>query len=877
MDISTTFLDTKVSAPFGFAPAAMHRLAHRDGELATSRAAAKMGIPMGLSAYATESCEDVISQGGDNPYIIQINFLEKREIMSELLSRAETRVSGHVEAGYKAVFLTVDVPVFGIRMNEYRNSFGLPKGLTWPNLLPGQDMSDLNRSDDPLAYECGAEWEEAAAFVRSNTKLPVWLKGIYTADDVALAIKHGFDGVVISNHGGRQLDGVPATLDALRECAPVAMGKIPIAIDGGIRRGTDIFKALALGADFCFLGRIPIWGLAYNGQEGVELAVHILIKELKVAMGISGSTSPQTIHVSGQVGSLGSGTVPTDYESQIHLALLNLRRILVASGTTVEDISKLTLYIVNYDAKNRLHTRHIQKFLGSHRPAITLVPVQQLAAPEWLFEIDAVISTNIGAPAKPFLAAPTQTPKTVYDVLVVGAGLSGLAAARDVIKAGLSCVVLEARDRVGGKTWSQKVTDGKGVVDLGAAWINDTNQSRMIALAKQIDAELIEQNTIGNAMFQDFDGKVHSFPYGDLPKFDGATRENIAYIRDLVEAECQKLDSFAPQNIDYDSLTFEAFLVKSGANKYARETAATWTRAMLGQEPRDISALYFMNYCKAGGGLLQMRSDRKHGGQFLRVRLGTQTFSEGLAAALPKGTIITSTPVQSVTQHPHQPVAITSSSGRTFLAKKVILSVPGPCLKSITFTPSLPESTTVLFSSLTYGYYTKAMLVFKTPFWTTHGYCGLSQSFKGPAGVIRDTSIPSDNKYALTCFLGGDPGRAWSHLSDPERLDSLLQQVAQLFTPNNDLDSVKQNFIEIMAYEWTKDEFAGWGCPCTALPPGILTTSGDALGKPVGDLHFIGTETAGVWKGYMEGALRTGERGAAEVVAEIGKRVQSKL
>lgn len=289
MDISTTFLDTKVSAPFGFAPAAMHRLAHRDGELATSRAAAKMGIPMGLSAYATESCEDVISQGGDNPYIIQINFLEKREIMSELLSRAE-------KAGYKAVFLTVDVPVFGIRMNEYRNSFGLPKGLTWPNLLPGQDMSDLNRSDDPLAYECGAEWEEAAAFVRSNTKLPVWLKGIYTADDVALAIKHGFDGVVISNHGGRQLDGVPATLDALRECAPVAMGKIPIAIDGGIRRGTDIFKALALGADFCFLGRIPIWGLAYNGQEGVELAVHILIKELKVAMGISGCRNVQEIN-----------------------------------------------------------------------------------------------------------------------------------------------------------------------------------------------------------------------------------------------------------------------------------------------------------------------------------------------------------------------------------------------------------------------------------------------------------------------------------------------------------------------------------------------------------------------------------------------------
>ncbi|KAJ5738950.1 hypothetical protein N7493_002105 [Penicillium malachiteum] len=276
IDTSTEFLGTKVSLPFSFGPAASHKLAHRDGELATSRAAAKYNMGMGLSSYATYPLEEVIEQSLGNPYFMQMCVLKDRAITIQLLERAE-------KAGYKALFLSVDVPVLGKRLNEYRNEFRIPEDMTYPNILSsGADTSD--RTD----YDPTLDWESAIPWLRKHTSLPIWLKGVCSPEDVELAIQQGIDGIVISNHGGRQLDGVPSTLDALRICAPVARGRIPITIDGGIRRGSDIFKALALGATHCFLGRIPVWGLAYDGQDGVELAIKILRQELKITMALAG-------------------------------------------------------------------------------------------------------------------------------------------------------------------------------------------------------------------------------------------------------------------------------------------------------------------------------------------------------------------------------------------------------------------------------------------------------------------------------------------------------------------------------------------------------------------------------------------------------------
>ncbi|QVM09476.1 hypothetical protein D8B26_004136 [Coccidioides posadasii str. Silveira] len=208
-----------------------------------------------------------------------------------------------------------------------------------------------------------------------------------------------------------------------------------------------------------------------------------------------------------------------------------------------------------------------------------------------------------------------------YDVIVVGAGLSGLQAAYDIQNAGLSCLVLEARDRVGGKTWTRKTKNGK-LVDVGAAWINDTNQARIYEWTKRLNLDLIEQNTNGYCVMQEEDGSVGLFEYGSVPKFSPQETENMIKIRDLVESLSHATTEVHRQ---YDNMTFEQLVRKHGGGSTALATAKIWTRAMLGRDPFQVSAMYVLDYYKRLGGLLQARSDRKDGGQYLRIRQGKRS------------------------------------------------------------------------------------------------------------------------------------------------------------------------------------------------------------------------------------------------------------
>ncbi|KAE8376981.1 FMN-dependent dehydrogenase [Aspergillus bertholletiae] len=278
IDTSTTFLGEKVSLPIGFAPTCIQCLAHPDGEAATSRAASQLNIPMVLSTFSTVSLEGVISERkeGQNPYAFQPIFPKDRSKTLDWMKRAE-------KSGYKAIFITVDAPVTANRLRKKRKSLQLPPHLSYPNLSDNSGRSSDNPGHDP-----SKRWDELIPWVKANTSLEVWVKGISHPYDVLKAIDYGLDGLVISSHGGRQLDGVAAAIDVLAECAPLAKGRIKIGFDSGIRRGADVFRALALGADICFLGRIPLWGLAYDGQAGVELAVRILEEELRNTMAHAG-------------------------------------------------------------------------------------------------------------------------------------------------------------------------------------------------------------------------------------------------------------------------------------------------------------------------------------------------------------------------------------------------------------------------------------------------------------------------------------------------------------------------------------------------------------------------------------------------------------
>jgi monoamine oxidase len=345
----------------------------------------------------------------------------------------------------------------------------------------------------------------------------------------------------------------------------------------------------------------------------------------------------------------------------------------------------------------------------------------------------------------------------------------------------------------------------------------------------------------------------------------------------MVEADCQTIDPVRTHNTEWDSMTFEAYLRSRGATEKSIATATVWTRAMLGQDPHDISALFFLTYCKSGGGLLQMRSDRLGGGQHLRIRQGTQLMANGLAGDLPEGVVRLSTPVTSITQGSGDSavVEVTTADQMVFYARKVISTVPSPVLNTISFTPDLPPSKRLWAESTTYGYYTKAMMVFSTPFWVEKGYCGLTQSFTGPATVIRDTSSLPDQKYILTCFVASDLGRAWAALPTEEREKALVKQIGHLFEAEVEAPLY---FINMTTYEWSSDPYSGWGCPCPSSTPGVMDTlGGGGLREPIGNLHFAGTETAVHWRGYMEGAVESGERAAAEVIRSLTRGALARL
>lgn len=291
--LATTVLGEQLAMPIAVAPTAFHKLAHRDGELASVRAAGDAGTLFVLSTLSNTAVEDVVA-AATGPVWFQLYVYRDRAATEALVRRVEA-------AGVRALVLTVDAPLLGRRERDVENRFALPPELGIENLhAAGYARLPAAAGDSGLAayvaelLDPSLTWS-AVEWLRSITRLPVLVKGIVRADDAVRAVEHGAAGIVVSNHGGRQLDASPATIDVLPRIADAVAGRCEVLLDGGIRRGADAIKAIALGAKAVLVGRPVLWGLAAGGRDGVATALGILRRELDLAMALCGCPDVESI------------------------------------------------------------------------------------------------------------------------------------------------------------------------------------------------------------------------------------------------------------------------------------------------------------------------------------------------------------------------------------------------------------------------------------------------------------------------------------------------------------------------------------------------------------------------------------------------------
>jgi isopentenyl diphosphate isomerase/L-lactate dehydrogenase-like FMN-dependent dehydrogenase len=308
-DLSTTVLGVPVRMPVLIAPTGMSRVAGRGGDIAGARAAGQAGTVFSLSTMSSDSIEEV-ARAAPGPLWFQLYLWRRREVAERLVDRAQA-------AGYRALIVTVDAPLIGNRVRDVHNGFKMPPRIEprtaldilrhprWlaqaPSAITFRNLTDLDTGsrtgpmahaklvNDLLAHP-GATWDDLD-WLRDRWSGPLVIKGILTAEDAERAVQAGVDGIVVSNHGGRQLDGTVATLDALEEVVDAVGDRAEVLLDGGVRRGTDVVKALALGARACLIGRPWLFGLAAGGEAGVSMVLEILRAELDRALALLGRPS----------------------------------------------------------------------------------------------------------------------------------------------------------------------------------------------------------------------------------------------------------------------------------------------------------------------------------------------------------------------------------------------------------------------------------------------------------------------------------------------------------------------------------------------------------------------------------------------------------
>ena len=459
----------------------------------------------------------------------------------------------------------------------------------------------------------------------------------------------------------------------------------------------------------------------------------------------------------------------------------------------------------------------------------------------------------------------------VVDVVVVGAGLAGLSAARVLHEAGASVRVLEARDRVGGRVLSHKLVSGD-VVELGAQWLGP-GQERMFALAAELGLATFPQRHSGDKILW-LGGKRSTYKH-DIPSLPVLGLLELDRSIKKIEALCKTVPKAAPQDAPeaaaWDAMTVETWLQKNVHIESARDLLRIAVESIFSAEPAELSLLHFLWVLSSGGGLMKLSTIRD-GAQETRLVDGCQSFATGLVAKLGPERVRLSVPVRAIegwSEEGDDAAAVTVRYAAGMVrGRYVIVAVPPSLAGRIDYRPLLPARRDQLTQRMPMGSVGKAIVVYKQPFWLRRGLSGEAVSDEGPVRLVFDDSprdAAGDGHGALVCFLLADGLRALREHSKEARREQIVAALVRLFGPE------AASPLEIIEQDWTQEEFSR-GCYFALMPPGTLTQLGRSLREPLGRLHFAGTETATVWTGYMEGAVESGQRAAAEVLARLGRR-----
>jgi monoamine oxidase len=453
----------------------------------------------------------------------------------------------------------------------------------------------------------------------------------------------------------------------------------------------------------------------------------------------------------------------------------------------------------------------------------------------------------------------TQPDERQAEVVVIGAGLAGLMAARRLRAYGVDVLVLEARDRVGGRTYSIRAQDGT-VIDLGGQWIGPS-QRRLARLAGELGVTTFPTYDTG-LNIQYIDGVRHTYS-GAIPLIDPDVTMEVVQTMLALNMMAHEVPLAAPwtapQAAEWDSQTLATWMAANVTGQGARELLTIAVRAVFCAEPRDLSLLHFLFYAHSGGSLNELVSVQR-GAQEHRFHEGAQAISHRMAVALGERVILRA-PVR-VIQHDDAGVRVTAD-GVAVAARAAIIALPPVLAGRLRYVPALPALRDQLTQRVPMGTVYKIHCRYPAPFWRDAGLSGQVTNFRGVVSTVFDNSPESGASGVLMGFIEGDEARAWSARDSAARRAAVLRELAEYFG-----DQAAQP-AEYLEQFWADEEYTR-GCYGGYMPPGVWTAFGTALRAPIGPLFWAGTETATIWNGYMDGALQSGERAADEALAALG-------